>query len=391
MANYNIAQYAYVGKDTCLSKYPSDKDNFIGEVIPVNFLGSQVGHSSELTQISMKTPYQQIVLNGKYKNNGSEVAITESFESGVPYFLRLTLPRNENYDLNFALLLIPDPKGAGDLDTMNYQFIRYIHVPKSADSSIGQTMVICYEEPKFYTVNESTGEKNYSIGNATPDGWEYLDSDVKIAEAYPKDNFKANDDSCHNKFYYEYKENGVVFSYCQSGNLVTPPSKTQKGLTAPYGITGTLISHSWMSKDTEKNKAVYDIIFKPRDSVNEGGWSKLYLYLIPQVEDNDIAWLYEDQKTNTVTQFYGRHVDLKKVKVELYKMKNILGSGDKIVKRMGIWGRSELMFTINGEELKIGPSGYYEVQDFNISFLGVAALDNRDQYTVDVQYLNSVE
>jgi hypothetical protein len=45
------------------------------------------------------------------------------------------------------------------------------------------------------------------------------------------------------------------------------------------------------------------------------------------------------------------------------------------------------MFTINGEEIKIGPSGYYELQDFDIDFLGVAALDNRDQFTIDVQYI----
>ena len=44
------------------------------------------------------------------------------------------------------------------------------------------------------------------------------------------------------------------------------------------------------------------------------------------------------------------------------------------------------MMAINGSEIKIGPSGYFELQDYDIKSLGIAALAAEDKYTVDYQY-----
>jgi hypothetical protein len=45
------------------------------------------------------------------------------------------------------------------------------------------------------------------------------------------------------------------------------------------------------------------------------------------------------------------------------------------------------MFTINGEEIKIGQSGYYELKDFTINSLGVIVTDyDIDRFTIDYEY-----
>ncbi len=44
------------------------------------------------------------------------------------------------------------------------------------------------------------------------------------------------------------------------------------------------------------------------------------------------------------------------------------------------------MLSINGEEVKIGPSNYYELQNFAVTNLGVAAQSPADRFTIDIQY-----
>lgn len=410
MASYNIAQYAYGGKSSCLLSYPLHGDKKTGQLQPVNILGSQ-DPTGDFGGTG-RAPYQQIILNGKYYSAESEgkqnvpltIPAEDKYFEMEPYFLRLTLPRNANYDLNFALLLITEPPSlTADLDQMAYQFIRYIHVPRSKSDKAGQSFVIAYERPKFYQDTDKLTpsiEEDHTdaVTYGYKDGPDVMVKEVKDYSEVP-DELKENPYSDSNQTALgELKGNiyvertGSIIKYWEvktrddtSNRLFFHEAgdwygKLNDRKFAPIGATAAIINHSWIVRDSD-DVCTYDIIFKPRDREY---FSKLYLYLIPESWDNDITWLYEDAQTNTLTQFYGRHVDLKNVKVELYKMKNLVEGLQ--VKRMGIWGRSELMFTINGEEIKIGPSGYYELQDFDIDFIGVAALDNRDQFTLDVQY-----
>lgn len=45
------------------------------------------------------------------------------------------------------------------------------------------------------------------------------------------------------------------------------------------------------------------------------------------------------------------------------------------------------MFHIEGEEIRIGPSGYYELENFSVSELGIAAFGSEDRFTIDIQYI----
>ena len=44
------------------------------------------------------------------------------------------------------------------------------------------------------------------------------------------------------------------------------------------------------------------------------------------------------------------------------------------------------MLAINGEEIHIGQSGFYEINDYTITSFGVAAKDNDDKFIIDYQY-----
>ena len=45
------------------------------------------------------------------------------------------------------------------------------------------------------------------------------------------------------------------------------------------------------------------------------------------------------------------------------------------------------MMAINGEEIQIGSSGYYELNDFEVNDLRVVADGVKDTFTLDYQYI----
>jgi hypothetical protein len=45
------------------------------------------------------------------------------------------------------------------------------------------------------------------------------------------------------------------------------------------------------------------------------------------------------------------------------------------------------MMAINGEEVQIGSSGYYELNEFNVNSLCVVADGPKDTFVLDYQYI----
>lgn len=352
MANYNIKQIVYSGKNQCLTSFISEAD---GAITPTNYsLNAENNKPGDWGDQS--APYQQIILNSESVNGAS------TFKLNQAYYLELEIPRDENFSMDFALLLIPQPKGTGtDLDQLNYQFIRYLHVPQGSGSN-DQSRVVLYQQKK--------------------DG-EFIDDEdhpITVAIAYPDPALEAseeNDDTVSylaNTLY--YRTNNGQIEYMWTGDI---DKSTFEPNQNDYGYNDIILSHSWKSVSSEKNKTKFKIIFTPRVE----GMQCLYLYLIPTKEDNDIQWT-EDSSNKT---YYGRHVEIggdNGLTAKLYEMINLI-SGDTI-RRIGVWGRSELMLAINGEEIKIGPSNYYELQNFAITNLGVAAQSAADRFTIDIQY-----
>lgn len=339
MTDYNIQQIYYTGSAQCLSSVGADI-NGSAQLIPRNVTGSEM--ESYLRERA--APYQQIVLN---KNS-------LSLSAGTPYYLKLKIPRDELHDLNFGLHLLTTD--INDLDTKPYQFVRYLNIPK-LESTNEYSRVILYEENRPFNGTNvkvaiakeiegifNSDSENPNIGTITPN-----DSNTPFMPEENKIYYNIYDQR-----YYKKYEDGI-FEFCD------------------WGLNDSIMTHSWLGKGSNE-KIEFNIIFRPEVNI-----SYLYLYLIPEIIDNDITWL------DSGIKYYGRHVQLSDIEAYIYKVNNLLPTGTTI-QRFGIWGRSELMFTVDGEELKIGPSEYYELRDYPATWLGVVAQSPEDKFTIDIQY-----
>ena len=74
----------------------------------------------------------------------------------------------------------------------------------------------------------------------------------------------------------------------------------------------------------------------------------------------------------------------------LYELENLVDqvNRDKTLSRIGIWSHPGLIMTINGEEIRVGPSGYYELDALDIESIGIVATSWADNWTMDYQYNN---
>ena len=89
---------------------------------------------------------------------------------------------------------------------------------------------------------------------------------------------------------------------------------------------------------------------------------------------------------------YGRLIEINDEGCEFFQIKNILDSlnGISQFKKIGIQGPSGLLMCINGEEIRIGPSGIYQIKNgYKINFMGfiITSENSSDDYFIlDYQY-----
>lgn len=96
---------------------------------------------------------------------------------------------------------------------------------------------------------------------------------------------------------------------------------------------------------------------------------------------------------------YGRIMDITVNKNNIYLMTNIIDTlastyGLAELIRIGVQGPTGLMMSINGEQIKIGKTGIYELNDVNIkiTYLGFALkenvlnVDGYDNFILDFEY-----
>ena len=161
---------------------------------------------------------------------------------------------------------------------------------------------------------------------------------------------------------------------------------------AAFGENDVILVHSWKNEVTDENKSTFEFIITPLgDSEAEPKYDAIYLCLIPDESvDRDIQWTRAGEETT----YYGRYIlnPENHITAQIYELNPVLeGDSSKIYTNIGVWGRSELMLVINGAEVKIGPSGYFELKDYNINSLCIAAFNAEDKYTVDYQYKQIIE
>ena len=327
-------------------------------------------------------PYQQLILQ-HIDGEGNVIP----FRENTDYYLQLQIPKDPNYDMTFGLRLFKF-EGADDLDRIEfYQLIRYITVKRQTTD---QTPLYC----GIYTTrsdsnNEWTSTKVAIFEQITLSRTDPLPESVSDIVTILKNNTPNKTNSRNGKGYYfkikapitagsdEYVEH-KLFCYWLAKDNPDDPDKFRSTVQETLAVNGVLLMENW--KGTSKNKKqTFKLTFRPKIECDA-----IYFYLIPIPQDNDVQWL---DSGNIV--YYGRHIeDAENTINALYRdMPSVLDISP--VQYIGVWGHPEQLMSINGEEIRIGPSGYYELRDFDVTSLGIVSLSDEDKYTVDVQYHSS--
>lgn len=292
--------------------------------------------SNCITSMSFKKAYvsSKIDITGLDEQNTGfkDVAIIpdEQFSKGQDYYLKVKIPQDMNYAMEFTIKLMKNK----DTDQGSYQYIKTVNVNAGGDGTNVYSVAL-YEK------------KDGSINAMIP--LKYGQSNINGALYYREQDKK-----------YYLGTGGARYEQTDKCNIVA-------------------LAASWKT-DVGERYGLFEMIFRPI----EEGFVSVVLSMTRQSED------YNIQHTTSNGTEFGRTLDLEKTTCELYKVNNLVTSmnSNANLDRIGVWGHSGLMMAINGEEIKIGPSGFYELSEVPVSSLGVVARDFSDSFTVDYEFSN---
>lgn len=284
-----------------------------------------------------------------------------SFEPNSSYLLRLRIRRNIAYDLEVDLKLMNESNSGGDTSTavlneQKYEEIQRIYIPR-AENFQRTSSVVLYKSQEDET--ESSKKVYAGVLRETSDNCGWYDVYDKNPESTPSYYYK---DPTKN-------EMSDPFTEIEQRSIVNLP-------------------HTW-EQGEEDTFSSFDIVFSPK--ANNGNFNRIVLQMTRPAYNNDIT--FYDAKDNHT--YNGVHINEDSISsggeeyfAELYEVTNLLGNIiiPKTITHLGIWSHPNLIIAINGEEIRVGPSGYYELNDYDITSLGIVCLTQNDKFTIDYQY-----
>lgn len=296
--------------------------------LTANYQSVTIGSGTESTS----TSFQDIVI----KPSGS-------FIKNRDYYFKIAIPQDMNYEMKFNLKLIK----LDNANNISYQFLKTISIPRGG-SGENVYSVVLYE----YTSNGKT-----SIQAMIPLPYVAGATNIVPGSIY----YRSSD-----KTYW-------------LGQTATTYKQTDK-------ITEVSIVASWKNEQSD-NLGVFELTFRPV----EDNFTGILLEMHRTAEDYSIQRIGDNGLIE-----YGRKVDLNKLtqnnyaNVQLYQFNNLVDliNRDRTLSRIGVWSHPGLVMVINGEEIRVGPSGYYEQDVLPVSSLGIMAKDNsfQDNWTLDYTY-----
>lgn len=330
---YGMGQLRY----TSSSSYMTDK-NFTHRAVK-----TMVSSAQDSGQDGGSEFYQDV-----YMDSGNF-----NFVSGVPYLLHLDMPKDSSYDCVYQIKMITAPNGNIDTSNLEYQLIKYITVPKMVGAGNTSRVLI-------YPVKTDGNPGLNADGSYT----------LKVAVAKTLDESPVSGDVIFDEGtykYYVYKGSKAADGAPIIGNSVEILNKND-----------TVMEHTWATSDIESETVGFDIIFTPRST--NVSYAGIYIQMVRSSLDYDI---YSD-----VEQVFGRKIDIKAFKGAVYELTNLI-NGSTVptpLVNIGVYSHPNLLMAINGEEIRVGQSGYYELNDFDITSLAIAANNVNDKFTLDYQY-----
>ena len=323
------------------------------------------------------TGYYRDILVDLPTTNGTPVV-----QYGQTYFLKLAVPQNRQYTITLNLKLCPaDTSGNPILE--RFQQIGRLEIPPIPNSDNIYSEVVLYQDPTSVDPEDPSDFGTPKVGLIDADH-----DETRTAQELPhniNELYKTLDnDSGEIKYIYYYeKQNSQDSEEDEEFSIESIPV---------INFNSTKLLRSWEIMDEDDNIVTYKLVFSPKYNLAEG-----YRYLLIETDRNNI-WTnelqYIDNEGNT---YNGTYLNLSSVRVELYGVNDLLvgasdgssqiKSGTNVLNHIAIWGHPEQILAINGEEIKIGQSNFYEIKDYNITSLGVVVEDpNVDRFTIDYEY-----
>ncbi len=281
------------------------------------------------------------------------------------YCIDLQIPRNRSYNMVFDLLLVKKDL-QGNIDLNNYQLVRRIRVPRNENSDLGISTVVLYpiedENLKVksgivrYTVTEEDFTNN--LLSIVPEG------DI-VKRLSDNDTFS----------YFVNKNNQWV--------------EINK-------FTDAILSHTWDEDVVLDQTLNFKIVFSNKVP-STTSFNCLLLRMNRQAYEADIQYSVPEGYSDQGETYYGLFVDDNVIRenTKCYELKNWItldntGIISNIVNgtlnNIGVWSHPDSIMAINGEEIRIGQSGYYELNDFDITNFSMLIKDSNDKFSMDYQY-----
>lgn len=298
------------------------------------------GAGTCVTEVASSKSYKPISMTGSTGTDNTsfqDVRINTSSPMirDTDYYLYVKIPQDMNYNLTFNIKLTKKEQQGG---TEEYQFLKQITIPRGGSASNTYNVVL-YET--------SEGEVR-----------------VMIPHIYTPNAQNVKDD-----IYYD-AANGRYYL----GNGNTTYTQTQK-------YNDIVMTASWIHQ--AGNYFGYaEMVFRPV----EDNFSEITIEMVRTAEDYNIQSVGDDG--NIV---YGRYIPLDSFEYTLYTLTNLVNeiNPNGALDRIGVWSHPGLLMAINGEEIRVGKSGLWEIDGIlPIESLGIVAVDYRDNFSIDFMYEN---
>lgn len=348
--NYGMGQYRYNASFEYIGEvYDSTKDTN-----SIKYFKNDAGGIN----------YQDILFDfPKYTpvNSSSDKGDTSNIiQYGTTYYMELTVPQNRKHQLVLNLRLYGQGNGVGDDININpnqFQNIKRLVIPPTSALDDISSEVILYEDPNGSGLIKADVIDDQHIKENTEDknSWESNTA------------YKAG-----NKYYYKINNNLKEITKYSDNYELTQNWKLNNEIKDPAVVT-------------------FKFAFSPKYSLTGG-----FPYMALEIERNGAENYSIEYIENNVT-YYGLKLDKDKIEAKIYTVANLLHgattltseiqSGISSLNHIAVWGHPEQIITINGEEIKIGQTSFYELKDFNINYLGVVVTDsNKDRFIIDYEY-----
>lgn len=183
---------------------------------------------------------------------------------------------------------------------------------------------------------------------------------------------------------YEDKNGNTVLGEIGKNNLEYKNGELTQGNNKISHFNLVYMSPTWVINDIDRlnnNNIRYSYSTLVRTRYEQKAFTHVLLEIQRDTIDKSIIGTADDGK-----KVYGRYLNVDNTNknefdVEVLRIEPLL-ENKKIV-QLGVWGQPNLPLIINGEEIKVGPSGQFELKDYEITSLGVCVRSTDDKFVID--------